>query len=99
MGHTVRVMALEPGHVSESYLVGVGGAERSLARSRHEALRLVEGGVGVAHGAVVEELKVVRVVRVHRVRPHHLLLVQVQRRYGPHRLWSEGPTNGTNMEI
>ena len=96
MGHTVRVMALEPGHVSESYLVGVGGAERSLARSRHEALRLVEGGVGVAHGAVVEE-RVVRVVR--RVRPHHLLLVQVQRRYGPHRLWSEGPTNGTNMEI
>ena len=95
----MRIMAFKLGHVSESSLVGVGGAERSLARSRHEALRLVEGGVGVAHGAVVEELEVVRVVRVHRVRPHHLLLVQVQRRYGPHRLWSEGPTNGTNMEL
>ena len=99
MGHTLSVMALEPGHVSESSLVGVGGAERSLARSRHEALRLVEGGVGVAHGTVVEELEVVRVVRVHRVRPHHLLLVQVQRRHGPYRLRSEGPANGTNMEI
>ena len=92
-------MAFKLGHVSESSLVGVGGAERSLARSRHEALRLVEGGVGVAHGAVVEELKVMRVVRVHRVRPHHLLLVQVQRRHGPHRLRSEGPANGTNVEI
>ena len=67
-------------------LVGVCRAERPLAGPGHEALGLVEGGVGVAHGAVVEEIEVVRVVRVHRVRPHHLLLVEVQRRHSSHGL-------------
>ena len=79
-------------------LVGVGRAERPLAGPGHEALGLVEGGVGVTHGTVVEELEVVRVVRVHRVRPHHLLLVEVQRRHGSHGLRPQSPArNGTVM--